>query len=170
MKRALSYSLLPLLVACSSAPRVAPTGDAAARQQLLDTVKSLAGRWETTGFDGKKATFEIATTAGGSAVRELMYPGGAHEMTNMYHLDGDSLVLTHYCAGGNQPRMRARAGAMGVLEFRFDSVTDLKSADEPYMGQMTLVVRDANHFREQWKTLKNGAVDHEMVFELTRVN
>ncbi len=36
-----------------------------------------------------------------------MYPGMEHEMTNMYTLDGNTLVMTHYCAGGNQPRMRA---------------------------------------------------------------
>ena len=47
-------------------------------------------------------------------------------MINMYHMDGDDLVLTHYCAGGNQPTMKLNtenssatpggAGASAVLE------------------------------------------------------
>ena len=47
----------------------------------------------------------VRTTGGGSAVTETLFPGTAHEMMSVYHMDGDDLVLTHYCAGGNQPRM-----------------------------------------------------------------
>ena len=36
------------------------------------------------------------------------FPGTGHAMTTVYHLDGRDLVLTHYCMGGNQPRMRAK--------------------------------------------------------------
>jgi hypothetical protein len=161
--------VLVLVAACQSGPATAPRGDDVARGRMLDTVKSLAGRWETTGPDGTKAYFDISPTAGGSAVREVMFPGTPHEMTNMYHLDGGSLVMTHYCAGGNQPRMRAQPGAPGKLEFRFDSVTDLASADAVYMGEMTLVVEDADHVRQEWRALRGKALDHETVFRLERV-
>ncbi len=68
--------------------------------------------------------------SGGSAVRETMFPGTDHEMTNMYHLDGHDLVLTHYCAEGNQSRMRAKPGGKNnVLEFKFESFMD--SGHEP---------------------------------------
>ena len=49
----------------------------------------------------------IKVTAGGSAVHETLFPGSAHEMVSVYHLDGADLVMTHFCALGNQPRMKA---------------------------------------------------------------
>jgi hypothetical protein len=97
-----------------------------------------------------------------------MFPGTAHEMTNMYHLDGSSLVLTHYCGMGNQPRMRAVRGQKGRLEFRYESITDHKSPDEPYMGQLTLVVIDPDHIREEWTAFRGGKVDHRTTFALAR--
>ena len=32
---------------------------------------------------------------------------GKEDMISMFNLDGDRVVLTHYCAAGNQPRMVA---------------------------------------------------------------
>ena len=49
--------------------------------------------------------------AADSVLVETDFPGTAKEMLTMYHRDGDQLMLTHYCRCGNQPRMRARAGA-----------------------------------------------------------
>ncbi len=53
-------------------------------------------------------------------------------MINMYHLDGDDLVLTHYCAGGNQPHMKLdRASATsGKLQFDFIGGTNLDEVVE----------------------------------------
>jgi hypothetical protein len=61
---------------------------------------------------------------------ERLFPGAPQEMTTVYHREGADLALTHYCAGGNQPRMRARAPAAdaNVLEFAFDGGTNLDPA------------------------------------------
>src|SRR4051812_11604246 len=73
-------------------------------------LKSLAGEWKVAELDGVhgqhdgKITYKV--TAGGSTVMETFFPGSDHEMVSMYHLDGDELVLTHYCAAKNQPRMK----------------------------------------------------------------
>ena len=45
-------------------------------------------------------------TGGGSAVQETIFPGAAHEMVSVYHADGKDVVMTHYCALGNQPKMK----------------------------------------------------------------
>ena len=55
---------------------------------------------------------EFKTSAAGTVVMETMNPGTGHEMINMYHVDGDDLLLTHYCAGNNQPRMRLNREAI----------------------------------------------------------
>ena len=42
---------------------------------------------------------EYRVTASGTMVIETMFAGEPHEMINMYTVDGDSLIATHYCSG-----------------------------------------------------------------------
>lgn len=154
--------------ACTtSGPQRVVEADPAHREQLLGAVTALQGRWVMHDPQGDAFT-EFAVTSNGTAVRETMFPGMPHEMTNMYVLDGNSLELTHYCAGGNQPRMRAEKLVDGRLEFRPVWVGDLKSPDEPYMGAMTLVLIDADHIEQRWVAY-NQSAEHSPVFTLERV-
>jgi hypothetical protein len=175
--RTLSATLLSLLaLACQStapdtsgdAPRVVDV-DPAQREALFAAVRSLEGKWQSEGPDGEPSYSTFEVTSAGSAVREVMLPGTEHEMTNMYTLDGNELVMVHYCAGGNQPIMRADSFEDGRLVFRSAGVRDLKAADEVYMGSMTLVVIDADKVEQQWVALKGGEVEHEMTIALERV-
>jgi hypothetical protein len=172
MQRLMPVALALVLstAACrsSATPRVVEA-DPARRATLLAAVAALEGRWVMEGPEGPAYT-EFALTANGSAVRETMFPGTPHEMVNMYTLDGNSLLMTHYCAGGNQPRMRAETLADGRLAFRFDGVGDLKAPDETYMGEMTLVLIDGDHIEERWIAFNQGDVDHSPVFALKRVH
>ncbi|HMN41794.1 MAG TPA: hypothetical protein PKE29_13190 [Phycisphaerales bacterium] len=163
----------------SASPRPAHTppgavapASAAERASLLDRMKTLAGTWESTGEDGTSHTSSIiAVTSNGSAVREVMLPGTAHEMTNMYTMDGPSLVLTHYCAMGNQPRLRAVAGGApeNQIHLAFDGVSNLSAPDQMYMGQLTITFIDADHIRQEWSSFRAGVpAGHAATFELTR--
>lgn len=150
----------------------------AAAPSMLDAIKKLEGTWTTEGPEGKPIVASIyKVTAGGSAVREIMFPGSAHEMTNMYHLDRigkdgahEVLVVTHYCAAGNQPRMQCvKESAPGVFPFQFRDVTNLRDKDEGYMGGLTLTITDADHAVQEWTHYKEGKEHGEkMRFELTR--
>src|SRR4051794_18765367 len=95
--------------ACSSMgeQRVVSTATPTQKAALIDRVKSLAGTWEMVRHDGTKDTVVYQVSSNGSAVREVMFPGSKQEMTNMYTMDGSDLLMTHYCAMGNQPHMRA---------------------------------------------------------------
>jgi hypothetical protein len=158
--------------ACRSTggPRVVDA-DPAKRAELLGALTALEGRWQVQGPAGEAPSYvEFKTTAAGSAVREVMFPGTQHEMTNMYTLDGNSALMTHYCAGGNQPHMRARALDADRLVFESDGVSDLKSESEPYMGAMTLVFVSPNQIEQHWTAYNRGAVDHNAVFVLERVH
>jgi hypothetical protein len=155
--------------ASSHAPRaVAPANDAQ-RAALLDRVKQLQGTWEVTDDKGKPVTASVfAVSSGDSVVREIMFPGQAHEMTNVYHMDGPTMVMTHYCAMGNQPRLRAAAGAPGgPIELKLDSVSNF-AADQAYMGELTLTMADADHVTEHWRSFKDGQVQEDTVFQLHR--
>jgi hypothetical protein len=102
-------------------------------------------------------------------VREIMFPGSEHEMTNVYHLDGNELVVTHYCAAGNQPRMVASKVDGNRITFHTDSVSDLKPGGGPFMGELTLVLVDAGHIEQHWRSITlDGAVAEENVFSLAR--
>lgn len=163
--------LSALLCACaSSAARrtvPAPTPEAEA---LFARVKALAGTWEMADEQGGRQVASVfSVSSQGSVVREVMFPGAEQEMTNLYHLDGPALVMTHYCAGGNQPRLRAEAVDAATLTFRLDSITNL-AADATYMGELTLVSEGPDTLRAAWKSFQDGKVldDHSPVFVLTR--
>lgn len=158
-----------LLVACQSTSPTVVEADVDRRAALFDALAALEGTW-TGEMEGMELRHEFRVTSSGSAVRETMSPGQDHEMVNMYTLDGNSLVMTHYCAAGNQPHMRASALVDGRMNFAFDGVSDLKAADESYMGEMTLVFVDDSTLEQHWKSLTEGDVQHEMVFRLTRAN
>lgn len=152
----------------ASVPSARVSIDPAARAAMFSAVSSLEGRWEGVVPDGEPSYTVFEVTSGGSAIREFMAIDKPYEMTNMYTLDGDDLVLTHYCAIGNQPRMRAGGIKDGRIVFQFESVGDLKTDDQMYMGEMTLVIHDADHIEQQWRSFIAGEVTEEMAIEMKR--
>jgi hypothetical protein len=155
--------------ASSTTPRVVETAGPKEQAALIERVKGLQGDWEMVDEAGKRhpgAAFKV--TSAGSAVREVLFPGQDHEMVDMYHMDGPTLVMTHYCAQGNQPRMRAKAGAPGVIALEYDSVTNLREPEEMYMGAMTLTIKDKDTIREDWTMYKQGKAVNTESFEMKR--
>jgi hypothetical protein len=72
----------------------------------LERLKKLAGTWVAADKDGKptdQVVSVIKVTSAGSAVQETLFPGQPHEMVSIYYRVGADLVMTHYCALGNQP-------------------------------------------------------------------
>lgn len=171
--RTLLSLLLPLLAfSCAgretTARRLDVVHEGGDREALFDQMAGLAGRWVQDLPDGTQLDYEFAVTSGGHAVRETMMLGADEEMTNMYTRDGKDLVLTHYCAGGNQVSMRVGEFEPNRMAFEFDSVRDLNAPDEIYMGQMTLVIVDEDHIEEHWSALQYESVEHENVIRLRR--
>lgn len=147
--------------------KATPTQKAA----LIDRVKSLAGTWESTNEKGETITASVySVSSNGSVVRQIMLPGSSHEMTNMYHMDGPSMVMVHYCAMGNQPHLRATAtgSAPDRIELKSDGVTNRTAPDQLYMAQLTIIFNDADHIREEWRSYENGALGAVTAFDLTR--
>ncbi len=159
------------LSGCSATPTVVGT-PGPAQDAALAKLKTLEGEWTVPAEGGMPGgTIVYSVTSGGSAIREIMFPGTGHEMTNVYHLDGKSLICTHYCAMGNQARMRAPAlTADGKsINFTFDSVTNLAKADDHYMGGLRLDMPDNDHLVQTWTSFEKGKpVEDHAVFKLTR--
>jgi hypothetical protein len=170
MRPLLLLAALALLApACAAhGPQVVRPASSEEKAAGFGQLEKLVGTWETADEHGRTiVASEFALTSGGSVVREIMLPGSPHEMTNVFHLDGPELLVTHYCAGGNQPRMRARNVAPGRLDFGFDGVTNL-TEEGTYMGELSLVMKDADTLEEHWTDFDKGVKQPELVFVLHR--
>jgi len=87
----------------------------------------------------------------------------------MIHMDGPNrLLLTHYCAMGNQPRMEATVSPDGkTFTFNYVDATNLATPDAGHMQRMILTLLDANHHTEEWVFADHGK-EHKVVFDLHR--
>ena len=129
---------------------------------LLDQLKSLEGTWETAGPEKSRTIYSVG--ANGSAIVEQLLPESA-KMVNVIHADGEALMMTHYCASGNQPRYKATALTNGRIVFSFLDGTNLGAA---YMAGVTLTMKDADHLTQEWIS-RDGGKDEIVTFEFTRV-
>jgi hypothetical protein len=169
--RARSSMLVLVLLTTLVSARADEKADASAAQRFA-ALKKLAGDWVAVGKDGKpteQVFSSFRVTAAGTALHETVFPGSDHEMITIYHLDGDDLILTHYCTFGNQPRMRAEPDSDSRrIAFKFVSATNMKSSDEQHMDHATLTLVDADHFKTEWVALENGKTCHQETVELVR--
>ncbi len=148
-----------------------PAASASPAAAQLEKLKALAGTWTgkagPTGSPGQDASVVWRVTAGGSAVVETVFPGMPHEMVTVYHLDGDQLLLTHYCAAGNQPTMRALAsGDPSIIAFDFLRGSNMKPGDR-HMHSARLVLAD-DRLETEWTTWSGGKPAGTMKFALAR--
>ncbi len=137
----------------------------------LEPMTKLVGYWTTpdNDNDGKPdATVKYFTTSNGSAVVEMLFPGTDHEMVTMYNLDDGELVMTHYCALGNQPRLVGEETSPGVIEFTLRDGMNMDPETDMYMGGMTLTMHDADHMTQAWRSFKGRESQGQMMFEFRR--
>jgi hypothetical protein len=136
----------------------------------FERIKSLAGEWRGSGDKaGEHLTYEVI--AGGSSVIERDGAEGRPPMLTVYHLDGDRLLLTHYCMAGNQPRMEAREfdAKTGRLHFDFLDATNLANKDAGHMHTPTLYMSGADRLGAEWVYYVGGKATRTERFEFTRV-
>lgn len=165
-----------VLVALSAGARAAdtPAPGKAPAHPGLERLKKLAGTWVAADKDGKptdQVVSVVRVTAAGSAVHETLFPGQAMEMVSVYHLDNGELVMTHYCALGNQPRMKADPKSpANQLRFRFAGGTNFDPAKDLHMHEATLTFVDDDHLEVAGVAWVNGkpAEDHCATMKLVR--
>lgn len=149
---------------------------AADEKSVMERLAALEGDWMFLDENGEEtdmigSTFRL--TAAGSALVEVMAPGSPEgvEMVNMYHADGDRVLMTHYCAAGNQPRMEVKAtDDENRLELQFESVTNLASPDANHMHHAEYVFHGDDRLTTRWWNMQDGKVSEEnhVTIELKR--
>ncbi|MCL4522719.1 MAG: hypothetical protein M1453_02320 [Acidobacteria bacterium] len=142
-------SLLLVLVVLGLA--AAPAKAQSKAQASFDKLKTLAGDWEgAAGGATSKVSYRVLSN--GSVLQETMQNGTEDPMVTIYHLDGDRLMVTHYCGAGNQPRMVAAPDPAkpNVFAFKFLDATNLTSTQEGHMRDLVLTIVDTDHITQQW--------------------
>lgn len=149
---------------------------AAGEGGLMEKLAALEGDWmlldengEDTGIIG--STFKL--TSSGSVLMERMFPDdeNGHEMLNVYHADGDRVLMTHYCSAGNQPRLEIRStDDANRLELRFESITNLSTSEGGHhMHQAEYIFHGDDRLTTRWQSMQDGELSEEhAVFELKR--
>jgi len=88
-------------------------------QKALDRFKSLVGTWTGKSAQGQPSDVTYRLMAGGTSVMAESVMGD-EAMTSLFYVDGDRLLMTHFCPSNNQPRMKATIspdGEDGFLRF-----------------------------------------------------
>jgi len=157
----------PLCVPARAEPPAAKS-DA---QKSFDLLKNLAGTWQgpvTTEpaqhnmGDGTFTQVTMRVTSRGNAfVHEVYEPNKPddparydHPLT-MFYVEGDRLLLTHYCDAGNRPRMSGKVSPDGK-KVEFDLVDVSGSTERGHMQHAVFTFVDADHHIEDWTYLLPG--------------
>lgn len=121
--------------------------------------KASDGRWVGKSTKGWEETLEYRTIAGGSTVLETSFdahPG--QEMATTFYLDGDRLMLAHYCVAKNAPRLEATAFADGgrTVVFTFVDGANIPTRDKGHMDKAVFRFETDDRVVSRWTWYENG--------------
>ncbi|HEX7287796.1 MAG TPA: hypothetical protein VF532_16530 [Candidatus Angelobacter sp.] len=159
-------------LAQSQAQKSADAQKPSEAQKSFDAMKALAGSWEGRAtldppmaqMSDDKAGVHVSlrvTSRGHALVHEMQESGTPldparydHPVTMLY-VDGDRLLLTHFCDAGNRPRMTGKVSADGKkIEFDFLDLSGGNQHGHMYHAVFTII--DADHHIEEWTYMMPG--------------
>jgi hypothetical protein len=147
-------------------------------------IKSLAGTWncrisgahqaddhkDKGDHNPSDSTVVYRLTGAGSALVETQFPGSDHEMVSVYHLDGDELRMTHYCAAGNQPRVKLdRASSTPThLIFVFDGGSNLDAQKDMHIHGLEITFHADGKVTSDWEAYTGGKSAGKTSFAMSK--
>ena len=137
----------------------------------FDKLKTLAGDWRGTidKKDGDEINVSYRTTSNGTVVMETLFAGTDHEMVTLYYVEADKLVLIHYCAMGNQPKMAlTKASTADQLVFDFVGGDNVKPKKDTHMHSARIRFDGKDAVIGEWDTFKEGKKAGTHTFFLSR--
>lgn len=109
-------------------------------------LKTLAGSWQGT-IMNIPINFTIRAASSGTAILHegnTSADGPPKQEITMFYVDGDRLLATHYCDGGNRSRFEGKLSSdEKAIEFSFLDVTG--STRGGYLKDMVITMIDADH-------------------------
>ncbi len=176
--RAVQVLASTLLITLSTAAFAQSNHPQSTAQNTFAQMKTLTGEWQgkvtTTpaamGHDMEGSVFHVTlrTTSSGNAIlHEVKATGMKDNPITMLYLDGDRLMLTHFCDAGNRPRMVAHTSPDGrSIEFDFLDLSGPTS--DGHMNRAVFTFVDANHHTEDWTYVLPNNTPVVAHFDLTR--
>src|SRR5258707_10223321 len=167
LARVFGTIVLSFGTATAVGPRIY-AGEKTRSAAAIEKMMSLVGEWEGSNSTGQaKITYTMVSV--GTALMERLQSGSEPEMITLYSLDGDHLMMAHYCSAGNQPQMRTAAitELNGTLVFKMFQVIGMKSSDESHMTGLTVMMPDKDHFTQEWTFVEKGKAQSNL-FKFTR--
>ena len=177
--KAAAVAVATVLGAVIMVPGIARSDDkektAVTAKEAFAKLKTLKGTWNNKVSEAEhhepapdcKVIYRL--TGAGSALVETDFPDSGHEMVSVYHLDGEDLRLTHYCAAGNQPRLKLdRASSTPTrLVFVFDGGSNLDPAKDVHIHGMIMTFEKEGAVEAAWEAYTGGKPAGTTRFNLT---
>lgn len=160
-------AVLTLTIVATALPVSATAqGTASPAAQAFERIKTIAGRW-TFRDSVEGASTRPAVVAGivsytlvsnGTTIQETV-SGPDHDVANMISMirvDGDRLVLDHYCSSGTQPRLVSTGLEDNRIRFVFESGTGLASLATGHIHAATFTFLPDGGFESRWTWQEPG--------------
>lgn len=107
----------------------------------------LDGQWRASVGEQKTIDVSYRVVSKGSTLVETFTSASGNETLSAYHRDGRALMATHYCAQGNQARLKAVKATRDSIVFRLLDATNV-NGDQGVMQQLAFTFR-ADGFDQQ---------------------
>lgn len=134
-------------------------------ETVFDTLKTLQGNWAIQS-EGKTLPIQMVYQVGSKS--SIVTEQFGKELSVFYR-DGNDVLMTHFCNGGNQPRLRLKQNSQaGVLEFEMFDITNLKDAEAPHVQRIIYRLTGEKEMKLEivWK---NGHGEESEKYILTRL-
>jgi hypothetical protein len=146
--------VLVLVLATSCAARPARADADVSWTAMQETLR---GTFRATTAENRTITAAYRMVSKGSALVETFTTASGTETLSVFHRDGDALMLTHYCAQGNQARLRATIATRDTVVFELVGATNVKKG-QGVMQKLVMTFREGG-FDQQSVYLEDGKLD-----------
>jgi hypothetical protein len=133
----MSLPILPLRSSLCGLAIALLFAGAAPASSPLDELKPLVGHWKAATAGGKAMAVDYRLISNDTVLVEAYNAGSPRETMTVFHADGASLIATHYCAQGNQPRLRHAPSSKGLV-FVFVDATNLPDPSASHLVRLEL--------------------------------
>lgn len=150
-------------------PTQKTTGSQSDAQKAFEKLKTLAGSWQGSVMGMSVQTTIRVTSSGNAILHEVTSSVRPDDPITMIYVDGDRLLLTHFCDSGNRPRMEGKLSPdSNSVEFNLVDITG--STQRGFMNRMVFTFVDANHHNGEstWTLPGKKPMSVQAVFQRTK--